>query len=246
VSPGGQFPLSLDIRRTLLPKVDGEEAETVLHVDDAAGLLALAQFGVVEIHCRGSRVVSPMNPDRLVFDLDPDERLGWSAVIDAALLLRDRLSDIGFTPFVKTTGGKGLHVVIPVKPRLSWPKVIPFAEGFAIALAKADPDRFTAQLAKKSRKGRIFIDYLRNGRTATAVAAYSLRARACLLVATPIGWDELKQTQDPCAFDYRSVPVRLAQLTKDPWRDLDSAARVISKRAWQFVGLPGQAGKEES
>lgn len=234
------------IRRTKLPPVGDEEGETVLHIDDAAGLLALAQFGVVEIHCRGSRVAHPEYPDRLVFDLDPDEGLGWKVVLDAAFLLRDRLSDIGFVPFVKTTGGKGLHVVIPVKPQFDWPAVIPFAEGFAAALANAEPARFTGQLAKKARKGRIFIDYLRNGRTSTAVAAYSLRARAGLPVATPVGWDELEQIEDPRGFNYRSVPERLDRLTKDPWRDLDAAARAISKRAWQFAGLPGQDGKEES
>ena len=127
-------------------------------------------------------------------------------MLDAAFLLRDRLSDIGFVPFVKTTGGKGLHVVIPVKPQFDWPAVIPFAEGFAVALAKAEPARFTGQLAKKARKGRIFIDYLRNGRTSTAVAAYSLRARAGLPVATPVGWDKLEQIEDSRGFSYRSVP----------------------------------------
>lgn len=234
------------IRRTRLPPVVDEEAETVLHVDDAAGLLALAQFGIVEIHCRGSRVAHPEHPDRLVFDLDPDEGLGWKAVVDAAFLLRDRLSDIGLVPFVKTTGGKGLHVVIPVKPQFDWSAATPFAEGFAAALAKAEPARFTAQLAKRARKGRIFIDYLRNGRTSTAIAAYSLRARDGLPVATPVGWSELEHIDDPHTFDYRSVPDRLARLTKDPWRDLDAAARAISKRAWQFAGLPGQDGEEET
>lgn len=233
------------IRRTTLPPVGDDEAETVLHIEDAAGLLALAQFGVVEIHCRGSRIAHPERPDRLVFDLDPEEGLDWRLVVEAALLLRDQLSELGFLPFVKTTGGKGLHVVIPVTPQLDWPAIIPFAEGFATTLAKADPARFTAQMAKKARKGRIFIDYLRNGRTATAVAAYSLRARAGLPVATPIGWDELEHLDDPRGFDYRSVPERLARLTSDPWRDLDAAARAVSRRAWQFVGVPGQDGEED-
>lgn len=233
------------IRRTTLPPVGDDEAETVLHIEDAAGLLALAQFGVVEIHCRGSRIEHPERPDRLVFDLDPDEGLAWPAVVEAALLLRERLSELGFVPFVKTTGGKGLHVVIPVKPQLDWPAIIPFAEGFASTLARADPARFTAQMAKKARKGRIFIDYLRNGRTATAVAAYSLRARPGLPAATPIGWDELEHIDDPRTFDYRSVPERLSRITGDPWRELAVAARTVSRRAWQFVGLPGQDGEED-
>jgi len=242
-NPAAGMPAA--IRRTTLPPVGDDEAETVLHIEDAAGLLALAQFGVVEIHCRGSRIAHPERPDRLVFDLDPDEGLAWRRVVEAALLLRDRLGALGFVPFVKTTGGKGLHVVTPVKPQLDWPAIIPFAEGFAATLAKADPARFTAQMAKKARKDRIFIDYLRNGRTATAVAAYSLRARAGLPVATPIGWDELEHIDDRRAFDYRSVPERLAQITSDPWRDFDAAARAVSGRAWQFVGLPGQDGEED-
>ena len=232
------------VKQIPIEEKDGE-TEDYLYFDDIRGLLACVQMGTMEFHGWGSKVDRVECPDRLVFDLDPDEGLAWRRVVEAALLLRDRLGALGFVPFVKTTGGKGLHVVIPVKPQLDWPAIIPFAEGFAATLAKADPARFTAQMAKRARKDRIFIDYLRNGRTATAVAAYSLRARAGLPVATPIGWDELEHIDDPRAFDYRSVPERIARLTSDPWRDLDAVARAVSRRAWQFVGVPGQDGEED-
>lgn len=225
------------VRRTLLPAAGDEPEEMVMHVDDAAGLLALVQFGVVELHCRGCRVVAPEHPDRIVFDLDPDEGLGWPVVVDAAFFLRERLTSLGFVPFVKTTGGKGLHIVVPVIPRSDWQQVLAFAQGFAAALASAEPKRFTKNMAKRARKNRIFIDYLRNGRSATAVAAYSLRARPGVTVATPVSWDELPRIDDPRAFDWRSVPQRLAQLAADPWHDIAAGAREISKQARQFAGV---------
>lgn len=225
------------VRRTLLPAVGDEPAEMVVHVDDAAGLLALVQFGVVELHCRGCRVDAPEHPDRIVFDLDPDEGLGWPVVVEAAFFLRERLSSLGFVPFVKTTGGKGLHVVVPVIPRSDWQQALAFAQGFAAALASAEPKRFTKNMAKRARKNRIFIDYLRNGRSATAVAAYSLRARPGVTVATPVSWDELPHIDDPRAFDWRTVPQRLARLAIDPWRDIAAAARDISEQARQFAGV---------
>lgn len=225
------------IARSELPAVDGEPAETVIHVDDAAGLLSLAQFGVVELHCRGCRVDDPERPDRIVFDLDPDEGLAWSAVKAAASHLRERLTAIGLVPFLKTTGGKGLHVVVPIVRRGGWAQVLGFAEGFAAALVDAEPSRFTKNMAKRARKEKIFIDYLRNGRSATAVAAYSLRARPGLPVSTPLSWDELDDLDDPRMLDYRSVPLRLSHMMMDPWRDLEASARVLSKKARRFAGL---------
>lgn len=225
------------VARSELPPLDDEPAETVIHVDDAAGLLALAQFGVVELHCRGCRVADAAHPDRIVFDLDPDEALGWPAVVAAALVVRERLQTLGLVPFVKTTGGKGLHVVVPIVPGAGWAEVLAFAEGFASALAAADPARFTKNMAKRARKGKTFIDYLRNGRTATAVGAYSLRARPGLTVATPLGWAELEETDEPRVYDYRSVPLRLSHMIIDPWRELEASARVISKEARRFAGL---------
>ena len=167
--------------------------EDYVYVQDVAGLLACVQMGTIEFHGWGSLVADVEKPDRLIFDLDPDEGLGFAEVRRAANDLRAILADMGLQTFPMLTGGKGVHVVVPLTPRAEWPEVKDFAQRFAIALATAEPDRFTANLAKAKRKGRIFIDYLRNQRGATAIMPYSARARDGGPVAAPINWDELEE-----------------------------------------------------
>jgi bifunctional non-homologous end joining protein LigD len=167
-----------------------------LYVTTVDGLLGLAQYGNVEFHTWGSRVPDIEHVDQLIFDLDPDEDLAWSRVVDAALLTRGLLEELGLPTFLKTTGGKGLHVVVPVKPTRDWEQARLFAQAVAQQLTRVAPDRFTAQLAKNRRDGRIFIDYLRNGRGATAVAAWSLRARPGAPVSMPVAWERLAVRRD--------------------------------------------------
>ena len=166
-------------------------SEDYLYVDGTAGLLACVQMGTIEFHGWGSKVGDYEKPDRLVFDLDPDEGLGFDAVKKAARDIKRHLEDMGLRSFPMLTGGKGLHVVVPLTPEAEWPAVKDFAQRFAVALATAEPDRFTAHLAKAKRTGRIFLDYLRNQRGATAIMPYSARAREGAPVAAPIAWDEL-------------------------------------------------------
>ena len=154
-------------------------------IQDLVGLLALVQAGVLEIHPWGSTLKNPEKPDRLVFDLDPGEGVSWDAVVQGANDVRDYLQDLNLVSFVKTSGGKGLHVVVPLRPKASWDEAKAFAAGVAAAMTKASPALYTDTMAKRARTGRIFIDYLRNGRGATAVAAYSTRARAGAPVSTP-------------------------------------------------------------
>jgi bifunctional non-homologous end joining protein LigD len=199
-----------------------------LYLEDARGLLALAQFGAVEFHSWGCRVDQPERPDRLVFDLDPDESLPWRETLKATLEVRETLQDLGLAPFVKTTGGKGLHVVVPLARRQAWPDVRRFAEAFAVHMARRLPTRFTSNMAKSSRRGRIFLDYLRNARGATAVAAYSLRARPGVPASTPVTWEELVEIDDPTDFNYATVPVRLREVD-DPWAELAQSARPLTK-----------------
>jgi bifunctional non-homologous end joining protein LigD len=216
------------IRQISLREEGSKERADYLYLENARGLLALAQFGAVELHSWGCRVDKPERPDRMVFDLDPDEGLPWRQVVDAAFAVRQSLEDLGFVPFVKTTGGKGLHVVVALARRQAWPEVRRFAEAFAVHMARRLPKLFTANMAKSSRRGRIFLDYLRNGRSATAVAAYSLRARPGAPASTPVTWDELVEIDEAADLNYATVPVRLTEVD-DPWAELARSARPLTK-----------------
>jgi len=167
--------------------------ENYLYVDDADGLVACVQMGTIEFHGWGSSVATLEQPDRMVFDLDPDEGLGFDIVRKAAEDLKDHLADIGLTSFAMLSGGKGVHVVVPLTPQAEWPAVKDFADRFSRALSAAEPERFVATMSKAKRKDRIFIDWLRNQRGATAVLPYVARARAGAPVAAPVSWAELRE-----------------------------------------------------
>lgn len=202
--------------------IDGfEESGAYLFIRNVQGLIALVQMGVLEIHPWGSRVDRPDRPDRIVFDLDPGEGLSFRDVVAAAHDLRTVLQDLGLTAFVKSTGGKGLHIEVPVERRYDWPTVKAFARKTAESMAADAPDRFLTKIPKAQRKGRIFIDYLRNDATATAIAPYSTRARAGAPVATPLDWKELVPDFDPAAFDFRTVPRRMSGMSSGPWSDME-------------------------
>lgn len=192
-----------------------------LYPRDEAGVIELVQFGAVEFHPWGSHVDTPDIADRVVFDLDPGDDVDWKRVVSAARMVRGFLDELGLVSFVRTTGGKGLHVVVPLNPGAGWDTVKTFARGFAEAMAALHPLEFVATSTKRFRRGKIYVDYLRNGRGATAVASYSLRSRPGAPVAVPLRWEELGRVRSGNAFDLRSVPKRLARLTKDPWDGLD-------------------------
>jgi bifunctional non-homologous end joining protein LigD len=196
---------------------EGRSTVAYVAVDSTPGLIALVQMGVLEIHTWGSRQDKLERPDRLTFDLDPDPALPWKRVKETALALRGQLSDLGLHSFVKTTGGKGLHVVVPILPRQNWDVVKAFARKVAERFAANAPELYIATMSKAKRKGKIFIDYLRNARTATAVSAYSTRARASAPVSVPLSWDELVTDVREDHFTIRNVPQRLARLRRDPW-----------------------------
>jgi len=207
--------------------VAGDE---VLFIEDLEGLISLVQAGVLEIHPWGSSMAMIEKPDRITMDLDPAEDVSWSALIEAAVEVRDRLRRIGLESFVKTTGGKGLHVVVPLKPKAGWIEVKSFAEELANAMANDSPGRFVATMSKKVRSGRIFVDYLRNGRGATAVAAYSTRARPGARVSTPLDWEELSPSIKPNHFTVDILPRRLHHLEAKPWPDLSEIDQVLPPR----------------
>ncbi|MGO4387038.1 non-homologous end-joining DNA ligase [Microvirga sp. 2YAF29] len=196
---------------------DGKEKTEILTVRDIQGVVALVQSGVMEMHVWGATLADPERPDRLIFDFDPDEGLEWPHVIEAAFAIRDRLKSLGLESFVKTTGGKGLHVVVPIAPKASWKDALSFTRSIAEAMEADEPDRYTSMSVKQERKGKIFIDYLRNNREASAIAPYSTRSRPGAPVATPIAWGELTPDLKPNGFTVENLGKRLKALRKDPW-----------------------------
>jgi len=187
----------------------------------AEALVGLAQMSVLEVHPWGSRNDDIERPDRLIFDLDPDEGLAWAVLADAAAEVRSRLKRMGLESFLKTTGGKGLHVVVPVKPEMEWPAVKEFAHQVVLDMEKANPKLYLTKMTKSARRGKIYLDYLRNERGATSVAAYSPRARKGALVSMPLSWSELKLDERP-EFRITEFAEWKTRLSKDPWEKIDS------------------------
>ncbi len=223
-----------------VPIREGGKLEEYLAVDSLDGLIGLAQLGALEIHTWGCRRDKIERPDLLVMDLDPDESLPWTEVRDAAVELRRRLADLSLESFVKTTGGKGLHVVAPVERRVGWDELVEFAQGIALAMVRDQPDRYIATASRPKRAGKIFVDYLRNGRGATAIAAYSMRARPDAPVSAPITWDELAGGAQPRDFTVLTMPARLAGLRRDPWHGFADTRQSISAAMRRGVTRAGR------
>jgi bifunctional non-homologous end joining protein LigD len=190
-----------------------------LFIRDLSGLVALVQIGVLEIHPWGVTTERPDRPDRIIFDLDPSETLGFDAVVAAALEVRDRLAALKMASFVKTTGGKGLHVVAPIEPVQEWRAVKSWARAFSERMAADSPELYLIRADKDKRVGRIFIDYLRNDPTATAVGPYSTRARPGAPVAMPLAWQDIVPGLDPGRFNVRTVAGEIARRA-DPWAEM--------------------------
>ncbi|CAM3705850.1 ATP-dependent DNA ligase [Bordetella sputigena] len=207
-------------------EVDGD----MLVIRDIAGVIGLVQRGVIEFHTWGAKLPGSDKPDRLTFDLDPDPSTAWRSVAQATRTVRDRLVALGLTPFLKTTGGKGLHVVVPIRATLGWDEVRGFCKAIAQQLEHEQPDVFVANMAKAKRQGHIFIDYLRNSDGATAVAAFSVRARGGAPVAMPISWDVLDSDEDPRgpAFNVRNVVERIHAWRDDPWAGYAGARKALT------------------
>jgi bifunctional non-homologous end joining protein LigD len=186
-------------------------------IDDLPGLIALAQRNIIEFHTWNSTATRVERPDRVVFDLDPGPAVGWKDTVAAARVVRRALDGIGLESWIKTTGGKGLHIVVPITPVHDWSECLAFARTVAAEIVGHDPDRFTLKFSKQGRSSQILIDYLRNNRTNTSVAAYSARARATAAVSLPIDWEELSARVKPERWTIRTV-AKLLKTRKDPWR----------------------------
>lgn len=231
---GGHFfqrhpPQGMAERVHSVPESPDPKAERLIWLSNLTELITAVQFGAIEIHPWGAQVSDLDKTDRLVFDLDPDEALPFSVVIEAAKVVRRSLEQLGLECFLKTTGGKGLHVVAPIKPAVGWSVAKPFARAIALDLAQRTPEAFTANMAKARRRNRIFIDYLRNDRTSTAIAAYAARARPGLGVAWPVSWDKATAKLDPA--DYTVGSITKGLLRPDPWKRMAQLRQTITKAA---------------
>ena len=205
-------------------------------VDVPKGVIALVQLGVVEFHTPGIRSDKLTHPDRFILDLDPDPTVSWSRIAEAARALREVLQELGLESFVKTTGGKGLHIVAPIRRTLTVEQVREFTKAVAGLFEGVAPKRYTTSVSKSRRTGRILIDYLRNAPGATAVEVFSARARVGAPVAVPIGWEEMDEVRGD-AFTVRNLKERLASLRADPWEDFFQTKQAISAKARRQVGL---------
>jgi bifunctional non-homologous end joining protein LigD len=215
----------------------GESKEKYLYIEGEAGLFGLAQIGVLEIHDWGVSLDHLYEPDRLVFDLDPDEGLKLDVLKAAAVEVRDFLADLGLKSFLKSTGGKGLHVVAPIAPKQGWDEVKAFAKAVADTLVDVRADRYTANPLKKTRQGKIFVDYLRNQRGGSAIVNYSTRAKLNASVACPLGWDELKGLKVASPYTLKTLPARLEAKKRDPWEGFFSIRQSITAKARKTLGL---------
>jgi bifunctional non-homologous end joining protein LigD len=214
------------VGRIEIDEDDGHD--TYMLAESPEALRGLVQMGVLEVHTWGSAKAHLERPDRLTFDLDPDPSVAWAQVIEAAQLTKTLLDELGLVTFLKTTGGKGLHIVTPIQRTVGWDEAKTFAKLVADHLVSAIPQRFTSNMAKRARKGKIFLDYLRNARGATAIAAYSTRAKPGAPVSMPIAWDELSDNLPSDHFTVMNVPDRLKRLRRDPWEAYSRSARRVT------------------
>ena len=220
--------LGSSVRPIPLEEKEGGEDDYV-YIRDRKGLLQLVQKNTIEFHPWGSRVDKPESPDRIVLDLDPAPGVAWEAVVEGARGIRELLQGMQLTSFVRTSGGKGLHVVVPFRRGPGWQAVKDFCERVADAMVERAPERCIATASKAQREGKIFIDWLRNARGATSVCSWSLRARQGAPVAMPLRWEELGKVESGAAFGLQAAMERASRLKTDPWEGLASLQQRLPK-----------------
>lgn len=221
---------------TLDPALDPGHAP-LMAIESAHALVGAAQMGSIELHSCNATADKFDRPDCMVFDLDPDPALPWTSVAEGARLTKVVLDELGLRSFLKTSGGKGLHLVVPLARRQDWDEVAAFSQAVAQHLARMLPKLFSAKMGEKNRVGKIFVDYLRNRRQASTVVPYSARARPGLPVATPIDWEELQQITGAATWTVASLPERLAQNKDDPWRDYFTTRQTLTAAMKKKLGI---------
>ncbi len=237
---GKGMPAGVDSVPVTVKKGGNPQREEYVTVSTREGLVGLGQMGVMELHPWGSSNKTLEQPDRLIIDLDPDPELLWKRVVESAIEVRDLLKHLGLETFVKSTGGKGIHVVAPIQPEREWSEIKEFAHHFVLMMEGANSRLYLTKMTKSARTGRIFLDYLRNERGATAVAPWSPRARPGVRVAMPLTWAELERT-DPKQFAVANFNEWKARLKRDPWLKMNEVRQKIGDRAMAAVAeMAGQ------
>jgi len=241
---GGELFFQKHSSRLAIPHITQHEGldpghPPLLTIESAQALVGVAQMGTVELHTWNALATNIEKPDRVVFDLDPDPSLGWDRMIEAAQLTRDLLAELGLQSWCKTSGGKGLHVVVPLARHAGWEDVKAFAQAAAQHMAATLPDRFSAKMGAQNRRGRIFVDYLRNNRGSSTVAAFSPRARPGMGVSVPLAWDELADTTGGAQWTVENIHERLQSLGADPWADYAGAKQRMTNGMRERLGLKG-------
>ncbi|QQR37002.1 DNA ligase D [Devosia oryziradicis] len=220
----GAFP---DAMKSMLIEENDGDKESYFYIEDLAGLIGGTQMNVLEWHLWGSRIDAVDKPERIIFDIDPDEGLGFEHVREAANIIRGDLEALGLETYPLVSGGKGVHVIAPLRPKIEWPETKQFCRGFAQRLAEKYPDRFTANIRKVNRKGKLFVDYLRNERGSTAIAPWSSRSRQGAPAAVPVTWEELQSIQAANQFTLADAAQRAQQ--PDPWKGYFDTKQSITK-----------------
>jgi bifunctional non-homologous end joining protein LigD len=224
------------IGRVKIP--EGKKTGIYMVADSLEAVVGLVQLGVLEFHTWGAKRDFLDRPDRIIIDLDPDPDVPWKSVMEAAQLVRTLLNELDLECFLKTTGGKGLHVAFPLQRIHTWDEIKEFAKAIAEHLVRLIPDRFIANMSKQKRKGKIYVDYLRNAKGATAIAAYSTRARPLAPVSVPIAWSELSDDVRSDHFTVKNVSARLARLSSDPWGDYFTIRQKLTRSMKKVLGVP--------
>jgi bifunctional non-homologous end joining protein LigD len=241
--PGGECFYQKHLRGSMPATVHGvwieekDSREEYVAINGLPGLISLIQMSVLEFHPWPAREDDVEKPDMLVFDLDPGEGVEWKAVVNGAREVRDFLGELGLTSFLRTSGGKGLHIVAPLARRNTWEEFKAFAKGVADTMTARASDRYIATMSKAKRRGKLFIDYLRNQRGATAVASYSTRSRPGAPVATPLDWDELTARIKANTYGVTNLPKRLKSLRSDPWKDFFKTKQSLTKRMFASLKM---------
>jgi bifunctional non-homologous end joining protein LigD len=208
-----------------------------LIADDAAGAIALVQMGVLEVHTWNSDVARLEYPNRVVLDLDPGDQVSWRRVVEAARAVKGMLDALGLVSFVKTTGGNGVHIVVPLEPHADWNACLGFTRALAETIERTAPDVYTTNFGRAGRRRKILVDYLRNNRTNTSVAAFSTRAKPQATVSVPLAWRELTASLDPTSFTVLTVPKRLIRLRKDPWAEYWTTRQKLTRAMMKAAGV---------